>query len=89
MTNTVKLSPRRQLEVLFGIVASRPTRPTAGSWMKFGCGDLVRERHGRHVGRVEAVKWSHIVVVRWTETGWLSEFSLHDGALELVARADR
>ena len=86
MTNTVKLSPKRQLEALFG---HRPTsdRPTAGSWMKFGCGDIVREVGGRHEGRVMAIKWSHVVVVRWNCTGWLSEFSLHDNSLELISKA--
>jgi hypothetical protein len=43
----------------------------------FKCGDLVRERDGRHVGRVQAIKWSRIVVIRW-ESGWISEILIEE-----------
>lgn len=86
MTNTVTLSPKRQLEIAFGHVPVA-RRPNAGSWMKFGCGDTVREVGGRHEGRVMAIKWSYIVVVKWQDSGWLSEFNLHEKELELVSKA--
>jgi hypothetical protein len=53
-------------------------RVGVGSWMKLGLGDLVRERDGRHVGRVEAIHWSNTVKVRWLETGWVSEVPLNE-----------
>ena len=47
-----------------------------GDWMKLRCGDRVAEREGRHVGRVEAIVHSHIIRVRWEDSGWISEFVL-------------
>jgi hypothetical protein len=86
--NTVTLSPKRQLEALFGHRPSAGSyRPNAGDWMKFNCGDVVREKGGRHTGRVEQIKWGNTIVVRWHCTGWLSDFNLHDKELELVSKA--
>jgi hypothetical protein len=76
--NTVKLSPKRQLEALFGHVASTSSRPRCGDWMKLSLGDTVRELEGRHLGRVERIEWGHKVIVKWHETGWLSEFRLSE-----------
>ena len=42
-----------------------------GDWMKLRCGDRVAEREGRHVGRVEAIVHSHIIRVRWEDSGWI------------------
>lgn len=67
--NTVTLSPKRQLEALFGY---RPTasRPTCGSWTGFSCGDqvcLVDDE--RHIGRLEAIH-PQGCTVRWLDHGW-------------------
>jgi len=49
-----------------------------GDWMKLHCGDRVKEKEGRHYGRVEQIRQSTFVVVRWENTGWLSECRLND-----------
>ena len=49
-----------------------------GDWMKLNCGDRVRERDGRHIGRVEAIHHGAFVVVRWLDNGWISELPLRD-----------
>jgi hypothetical protein len=67
--NTVTLSPKRQLEALFGY---RPTasRPTAGSWTGFSIGDTVcRKDDERHEGRLEAIH-PQGCTVRWLDHGW-------------------
>lgn len=58
-------------------------------WIKFNCGDHVVERdhhdpdadqfqrHGRHVGRVEAILHGAYVRVQW-ENGWRSDLPLAD-----------
>jgi hypothetical protein len=46
--------------------------------MGLNCGDCVRERDGRHEGRVEAINWGTTVKVRWNDTGWVSELALRD-----------
>jgi hypothetical protein len=50
-----------------------------GDWMKVSCGDRVRERDGRHEGRVEAIRWSYEATVKW-DNGWISDVKL--GELE-------
>lgn len=40
------------------------------------CGDRVCDKYEpRHVGRVEAIKWGSVVVVRW-QNGWISELPI-------------
>jgi len=56
---------------------SSSSRACVGDWMKLNCGDVVRERAGRHEGRVEAIQWGTTVTVRW-ENGWISELLLVD-----------
>jgi hypothetical protein len=60
-----------------------------GDWMKLQCGDRVIEDGGRHEGRVEQIRNSDVVTVRWLDTGWLSEFRLGDGDLENLTRYRR
>jgi len=55
-----------------------PDSPRMGDWMKLRCGDRVRERDGRHIGRVEAIHHGAFVVVRWLDNGWFSELPLGD-----------
>ena len=43
-----------------------------------GVGDPVREREGRHIGRVVAVVWSRDVKVRWDDTGWIEWLDIDD-----------
>lgn len=43
----------------------------------FSCGDLVREKDGRHVGLVEGTEGCH-VFIRWEGTGWWSRFYFSD-----------
>jgi len=54
------------------------SRVGAGDWMKLSCGDRVRERDGRHIGRVQAIHWSRTVVIQWEDSGWLSELALNE-----------
>lgn len=42
------------------------------------CGDFVREREGRHIGRVVAILHMAFVRVRWEGSGWLSDIPLAD-----------
>lgn len=49
-----------------------------GDWMKLNCGDTVREKDGRHFGRVEAIHHASIVKVKWESTGWISEVRIGD-----------
>jgi hypothetical protein len=41
-------------------------------YFPYGCGDLVRERDGRQVGRVRAVISNYITVI-WEDTGWVTQ----------------
>jgi hypothetical protein len=59
-----------------------------GDWMKLNCGDRVREKDGRHEGRVEAIFNSAIIRVRW-DNGWISEFQLMDNELVNLSRQRR
>jgi len=54
------------------------SRPRVDSWIGLNCGNLVRERDGRHVGRVEAIIDGAIVRVRWLESRWLTDLELRD-----------
>ena len=60
-----------------------------GDWMKLNCGDRVTERDGRHVARVERITNSDVILVRWEDTGWYSEFRLGDDDLENLTRYRR
>ncbi len=76
---TVVESPQAQFRREAGLGPQiSHSRPRAGDWMKLSTGDRVRERGGRHVGRVEAIHWSRTVRVRWEESGWVSELLLGD-----------
>ncbi len=50
----------------------------ASDWIGFNCGDMVREKEGRHIGRVEAVLWATKIKVRWEENGWTEQLSRRD-----------
>ena len=54
-------------------------------WVGMGCGDTVRERDGRHTGRVEHIENSWLVKVRWHDTRWISY--LHRSELTVIERA--
>ena len=76
---TVTESPNRKLRREMGWGAAPSTgRICVGDWMKLRCGNTVREHGGRHEGRVEAIFHSHIVVVKWHESGWLEYCNLRD-----------
>ena len=60
-----------------------------GDWMKLRCGDDVIERDGRHVARVERITNSDVILVRWRDTGWYTEFRLRDDDLENLTRYRR
>lgn len=43
------------------------------------CGDRVhRYDDERHIGRIEMIKWSYEVVVRWEDNGFTSVEMLHE-----------
>ena len=75
---TIVMSPKRRLRLELGL-PEVPSRSglRAGDWLAFGCGDRVREKEGRHVGRVEAVISGTLVRVKW-ENGWISEHDADD-----------
>jgi hypothetical protein len=75
---TVVESPQRRFRRQAGLPEiSRSSRVCAGDWMGLNCGDRVRERDGRHEGRVEAIHWGTTVKVCW-DNGWISELALGD-----------
>jgi hypothetical protein len=80
---TVVESPNARLRRELGLGPISTSRVRCGDWMGFSLGTRVRERDGRHVGRVEAVHWSRVVRIRW-DNGWTSEVPLED-----VERAGR
>lgn len=57
-----------------------------GTQLKFNCGDLVRERDGRHIGKVAAA-WKWTVRVIWIDTGIKEDLSRDD--LVLVEKRGR
>lgn len=77
MSRTVVESPNARFRREAGLSPTVSSRTCAGDWMKMRCGDRVREKGGRHVGRVESIKWSSVVKVRW-DNGWISECALDD-----------
>lgn len=81
---TVVESPQARFRREAGLpaVVNSRTRISVGDWMGLACGDLVREKAGRHLGRVQAIYWSRTVVVCWEGTGWTSELLL--GEVERV-----
>lgn len=74
--STVVESPNACFRREAGLPATITSRVRVGDWMKLSCGDRVRERDGRHIGRVQAIYWSRTVVVQWEGTGWTSELLL-------------
>jgi hypothetical protein len=78
---TVVESPNAQLRREMGWAQSISHSIRVGDWMKLNCGDIVREKDGRHTGRVEAIG-NFIVKVRWDDTGWFSW--IHRDDLERV-----
>lgn len=60
----------------------RPARRSGvrcGDWMHLNCGDTVfAVDDPRHLGRVEAIHNSAIVLVRWHDNGWLEEIALEN-----------
>jgi hypothetical protein len=78
MSNTVVESPNARFRREAGLGAVSNSRVRVGDWMKLNCGDRVRERDGRHVGRVQAIYWSRTVVVLWDGSGWTSELLLEE-----------
>jgi len=76
--NTVKESPQAALRRELGLPSvSSSSRPRVDSWTGLNTGDRVRERDGRHVGRVEAIHHGAFVKVKW-DNGWFSELALAD-----------
>ena len=76
---TVTESPNRRFRREAGLPERVSTsRPCVGDWMNLNCGDRVREHGGRHEGRVEALYYSYVVVVKWHETDWLEYCNLQD-----------
>jgi hypothetical protein len=53
------------------------SRPRVDDYFPWGCGDKVREKDGRHVGRVEAVIFNTVRVL-WEDTGWRSDCAADD-----------
>lgn len=62
-------------------------RPRTGDWMKLNCGDTIREiiapkteereeELGRHVGVVRAIHHGAFVIVKWEDSGWISQLPL-------------
>ena len=83
---TVVESPNHRLRRELGLSAPTARRALrTGDWMQLSTGDRVRERDGRHTGRVEAINHGAFVVVRWHDNGWLSELPL--GAVERIKEA--
>lgn len=74
---TVVESPNAAFRRENGLPEISSSRICAGDWMKLNCGDVVRERAGRHEGRVEAIHWGSTVTVRW-DNGWISKLPLGD-----------
>ena len=81
---TVVESPQACFRREAGLGPISCSRPRVGDWMKLSCGDHVREKGGRHIGRVEAIYWSRTVVICWEGTGWTSELLL--GEVERLGR---
>lgn len=53
---------------------------------RLNCGDYLRQKEGRHIGRVEAVLHSSIIKLKW-ESGFIEYYPLsdyHDGELVKV-----
>jgi hypothetical protein len=77
---TIVESPNRRLRRELGLpdIPASGSRPRVGDWMKLNCGDHVREKDGRHEGRVEAILHGAWVIVKWDESGWKSELALSD-----------
>jgi len=85
MSNTVTLSPKRQLEAYFASLGDGTIRVVRGldpaaQWLGYRhrVGDIVREKDGRHLGRIDAIINSVTAKVTWLDTGWKQELPLAD-----------
>lgn len=75
---TMVESPQARLRRELGLPEiGHRARVCAGDWMGLNVGDPVREKGGRHVGRLEAIHNSATVRVRW-ENGWSSVLQMGD-----------
>jgi hypothetical protein len=54
---------------------ARAPRRVGGS--PIGPGDMVRERDGRHVGRVAAIAFP-FAIVQWLDSGWRSRLPIDE-----------
>jgi hypothetical protein len=81
---TVVKSPKRLLQEALGISVLDGRLcggyPTAAERLgyRFRCGDIVREKGGRHEARVDAILPTLVARVTWIETGWKGELPLAD-----------
>jgi hypothetical protein len=77
-------SPKSRLRLVWSQSHPRPVAVarsiTAATWLGFDfrCGEMVREKGGRHIGRIEAIKWSTVAVVKFSDTGWKAEIPLSE-----------
>lgn len=74
---TIVESPQARLRRELGLPEIGCGRVCAGDWMGLNVGDKVREKGGRHVGRLEAIHNSATVRVRWPN-GWSSIVQMGD-----------
>jgi hypothetical protein len=68
---TVVESPQAKLRHELGLPERSSGRGVrVGDWMKLSTGDRVREKDGRHFGRVEGIHHGAYVRITWEENGW-------------------
>jgi len=78
--NTIVESPARKLRRELGLpdIPAGRSRPRVDDWFKLSTGDIVREKDGRHWGRVEG--WTGMNVrIKWLDSGHQS--TLHRDAI--------
>lgn len=86
MTNTVVPSPKSQLDAYLRAaragtgMGTITVLDTAALWLgyKHRVGDIVRDRDGRHLGRIDAIFNSVTARVTWLDTGWREEVPLSE-----------
>jgi hypothetical protein len=84
--NTIVPSPKRLLQEQLNTIMKRGPSITARTWLgwdHFRIGTVVREKGGRHEGRIVAVFDSTTARVLWIGSGWKSDVSLAE--LEIVS----
>jgi hypothetical protein len=68
---TVVESPNRRLRRELGLPEiGSGSRLRVDSWIGLNCGDRVREREGRHEGRVEAILHGAYVEIKCSYAAW-------------------